>query len=105
MSAVRAVALLCAMMLASCVSQSMPAGPREFARWLAADAARGQAFQRFEAMLAREGVADVIPARELWLSDLAAQECVIEPFVMPPEEFWPRIAAFMRSIFIPSIAP
>jgi hypothetical protein len=98
MSAVRTLVLLCAVMLASCVPQFVPAGPREFARWLAADAARGPAFERFEAMLAREGVADVVPALELWLSDRMARECVIEPFVMPPEELWSRIVPALRYI-------
>jgi hypothetical protein len=94
----RTLALACVLMLASCVPQSVPAGPREFARWLAADAARAPAFMRFEAMLEREGVARVLPARELWLSDLSARECVIEPFVMPPEELWARIVPVLRYI-------
>lgn len=98
MSVARLIALICALMLASCMSPTLRTGPREFERWLAADAARAPAFARFEALLEREGVANVLPARELWLSDLSSRECVIETFVMPPEELWPRIVPALRYI-------
>lgn len=91
-------ALGLALALSSCSPQAVPAGPREFERWLAADAARAPAFARFENMLAEEGVAEVLPARELWLTDRLAPECVVEPFVMPPEELWPRIVPALRFI-------
>lgn len=94
----RSLALACLLIQASCVPQSVPAGPREFARWLAADAARAPAFARFEAMLMREGVADVVPTRELWLTDRLARECVVEPFVMPPEESWAHIVPALRYV-------
>lgn len=94
----RALGLAAALCLASCSPPAVPAGQREFERWLAADSARAPAFARFESMLAREGVADVVAPRELWLTDRLAPECVVEPFVMPPEELWPNIVPALRFI-------
>jgi len=92
------LAALSALLLASCTPTAVPAGPREFERWLAADATRTPAFARFEALLQSEGVAGVLEARELWLTDRLAPECVVEPFVMPPEALWPRIIPALRYI-------
>jgi hypothetical protein len=85
-------------LLAACAVQSAPAGPRAFERWLAADASRAPAFARFEALLEREGVSGVVTNRELWLTDRLAPECVVEPFVLPPEELWSRIVPTLRYI-------
>jgi hypothetical protein len=93
----RSFILAIALVISSC-SPSVPAGPRAFERWLAASPERAAAFERFEAMLAREGVADVVPARELWLTDRLAPECVVDPFVAPPEEVWPNIVPALRYI-------
>lgn len=82
--------------LAVACAQPVATDADTFQRWLAADPARAPAFARFEAMLAREGVAGVIESRELWLTDRLAPECVVEPFTMPPEEFWPRIVPALR---------
>ena len=84
--------------LAVACAQPVATDADTFQRWLAADPARAPAFARFEAMLAREGVAGVIESRELWLTDRLAPECVVEPFTMPPEEFWPRIVPALRFI-------
>ncbi len=89
--------LAIALLLSSC-TQTVPSGPREFERWLAADSSRAPAFARFEAFLAREGVADVVEARELWMADRMRPECVVEPFVMPPEETWLHIVPALRYI-------
>jgi len=94
----RSLGLALALALTACTQTAVPAGPREFGRWLAADASRAPAFARFEAMLAAEGVADVVPPRELWLTDRLAPECVVEPFVAPPEELWPHIVPALRYI-------
>lgn len=91
---VAAVSLL----LASCVSPSTPVDEATFQRWLAAAPDRVAAFARFEDLLQREGVADVLPNRELWLSDRLAPECVVEPFTMPPEELWPNVVPALRFI-------
>jgi hypothetical protein len=92
--------LLIALMVfvAGCAPQAAPAGPSEFERWLSADAWRAPAFARFEAMLEREGVADVVPPRELWLTDRLAPQCVVEPFTMPPEEMWTHIVPTLRFV-------
>lgn len=49
-------------------------------------------------MLAREGVAGVVADRDLWVTDRKDAECVIEPYTMPPEEWWPRIVPALRFI-------
>jgi hypothetical protein len=90
--------LVLVLILAACTPGSVPAGPREFERWLAAVPERAPAFARFEAMLQREGVAGVLESRELWLTDRLAPECVVEPFTMPPEALWPRILPALRFI-------
>jgi hypothetical protein len=69
-----------------------------FDRWLSVDPSRSQSFARFEAMLVSEGVADVVPSYELWLTDQIDQKCVVEPFVEPPEEVWQRIVPSLRFI-------
>lgn len=86
------------LLVAACAPQVVPTGPSEFEQWLSGDASRAAAFVRFEAMLAREGVAEVVPTRELWLTDRLAPECVVEPFTMPPEEMWPHIVPTLRFV-------
>lgn len=91
-------AALAALALNGCVPLAPPSGPRAFAAWLAADPERTAAYQRFEALLTREGVADVVPMRELWLTDRIRAECVDEPFTAPPEAMWPHIVPALRFI-------
>lgn len=93
----RALVLAIALLVSAC-TQTSPSGPREFERWLADDPARAPAFERFEALLVREGVDGVVEARELWLADRMRPECLVEPFVMPPEEVWPHIVPALRYI-------
>lgn len=78
----------------------------QFAVWLTASPERGAAFARFEAMLEREGVADVVAAREIWTTDRLAPNCVTEAYTMPPEALWPQIVPalrFIRDHVIPAI--
>ncbi|MGD9980064.1 MAG: D-Ala-D-Ala carboxypeptidase family metallohydrolase [Hyphomonadaceae bacterium] len=66
------------------------------------------ALERFESMLAREGVADVLPVRELWFTDRIEQQCVAEPFVIPPEDMWRHIVPalrYIRDYVAPAIGP
>jgi hypothetical protein len=49
-------------------------------------------------MLMEEGVADVIPAHELWLVDQIRPECSSEPFVQPPDDQWRNIVPTLRFI-------
>lgn len=69
-----------------------------FEIWLTADAQRQAAFTRFEGMLAGEGVADVIPAHELWLVDQIRPQCANEPYVAPPEAQWRNLVPALRYI-------
>lgn len=94
----RALAAALLIVVASCTPTAVRTGPRAFERWLAADEARAPAFARFEAMLVREGVFGVVENRELWLTDRLAPECVVEPFVLPPEALWPRIVPTLRYV-------
>jgi hypothetical protein len=89
---------LCALLLSSCTPVSVPSSEVVFQSWLSAAAERAAAFERFEAMLDREGVTGVLPSHELWLADRLAPECVVEPFTMPPEAIWPRIVPALRFI-------
>ena len=91
-------ALLCLCFLLVNCSSAPPDPQTAFETWLAAQPDRAARFERFEAMLRREGVADVVPNRELWLTDRKDPECVIEPYTMPPEELWPRIVPALRFI-------
>lgn len=87
-----------ALLIASCSLAPASEPQDEFEAWLVASPARAQEFQRFEAMLERDGVSGVVPNRELWLTDRLNPECVVEPYTMPPEEFWPRIVPALRYI-------
>lgn len=86
------------LVLVSCEAQQPPNPRLEFDTWLAAEPGRAEAFQRFEVILQREGVAGVVPDRELWLTDRLRAGCVVEPYTMPPEEIWPRIVPALRFI-------
>lgn len=104
----RRVLVLAIVLILSACGQSGPATPRAFERWIAAEPARAESLARFEALLAREGVSDVFPVRELWFVDRIDPECVVEPFVMPPEELWPNIVPTLRYIrdhVVPAIGP
>lgn len=84
------------LLLVACARQDAP--EENFARWLSLSPERAAAFSRFEALLTREGVADVVSVRELWLTDQLAPRCVEEPFTMPPEHLWPNIIPTLRFI-------
>ena len=95
---VRRLVLVTAVALAvNCVNPTAH-GDNGFDAWRAAVPARGEAFLRFEAMLAAEGVAGVIPAEQLWLVDQIRPQCASEPFVEPPEDEWRNIVPALRFI-------
>lgn len=87
---------LCAIGLA-CTSPR-PVGAETFDHWLAQDATRGEAFARFQALLAAEGVADVVPARDLWMVDQIRPQCAREAFVQPPDAEWRNLVPALRFI-------
>ena len=90
--------LVAALLLGAC-SVVAPVNDRAtFDRWLAVDPPRSESFRRFEALLAREGVADVVPSYELWLTDQNGPKCDAEPFIAPPEETWLHILPALRFI-------
>jgi hypothetical protein len=93
----RALICLC-LFLASCSVARTPSPQEEFEDWLAAAPERTVSFQRFEALLQQEGVADVVPDRDLWLTDRKDAACVIEPYTMPLEQLWPRIVPALHYI-------
>jgi hypothetical protein len=96
---------LAALLITSCSLE--PANSEEnFHRWIEADAARTASYERFEALLTREGVSGVVPAYELWLTDRLRRQCVTGPFMPPPEEAWDNIVPalrFIRDHVVPAI--
>ena len=70
-----------------------------FDRWLAEDAGRRKSFGRFEAFLAEQGVADVVPAWQLLRTDANyAAACGFGAFELPDEEKWPAIVPTLRLV-------
>lgn len=95
----KVAAALLALLLTSC---EMPVGPvateREFSRWLAEDAGRGERFARFEAALRGAGVSDVVPVYDLWMMDRLRRRCMRALFIEPPEVSWGNIVTTLRFI-------
>jgi hypothetical protein len=80
-----------------------------FERWLAADPQHRADFAKFEAHLASNGVADVVPVWQLTRSDSSlAATCAGGPFAIPPLELWDNavpVLRFVRAQVIPQIGP
>lgn len=93
----RILAALMGAMLMACAGPP-PADADAFQDWMAAEPGRVEAFARFEAMLAEEGVAGVLPPHELWLVDQIRPECAREAFVQPPEDEWRNLVPALRFI-------
>lgn len=92
------LALICLFILVASCAPPPPSPEEEFNAWLAAAPERSGSFQRFEAMLRREGVSGVVPDRDLWLTDRKDPQCVIEPYTMPPEDVWTRIVPALQFV-------
>jgi len=76
-----------------------PYSEASFDRWLAQDGVRKEAFDRFEAFLAEQGVAEVVPAWQLLRTDANyAVRCGFGAFEMPPEEKWAEIVPTLRLV-------
>jgi hypothetical protein len=73
-----------------------PTSKAAFDVWLAEDESRIETFVRFDSVLRQAGVADVVPAFQLWRADQLRKECVTAPFFIPPEEDWPHIIPTLR---------
>lgn len=94
----RFVASWLALLLTSC---GPPVGPvateQEFHHW-AAEEGRAERFVRFETALRTAGVADVVPAYDLWMMDRLRRRCMRALFIEPPEESWDNIVETLRFI-------
>lgn len=81
----------------------------EFDAWLAAEPGRAREFAGFEAFIAREGFADLLPAWTLLRANAnKSARCNAEPFVLPPRALWPNILPALRLVrdkVIPAIGP
>ncbi|MGE0739712.1 MAG: D-Ala-D-Ala carboxypeptidase family metallohydrolase [Hyphomonadaceae bacterium] len=93
----RCCAAVAALLLAACSNPS-PSSEAAFHLWLEEDAPRAAAFRRFELLLEREGVLNVVPAHELWRTDQLRRECVTAPFTPPPEDAWGNIVPVLRFV-------
>jgi Peptidase M15 len=70
-----------------------------FDRWLSAAPGRREEFARFEAYLARAGVADVVPVWQLTRVDgSVADHCAGGPFALPPERLWANAVPVLRLV-------
>jgi hypothetical protein len=49
-----------------------------------------------QAQLVREGVAEVLPLRQLLRSASSWQACAAEPWALPPEAHWPAVVSVLR---------
>lgn len=74
-----------------------PADARAFASWLAADAVRPAQLEAFDAFLAGEGVAGVVPTWQLLRTATSWRQCGA-PFAVPPRGDWPNIVPALRFV-------
>ena len=81
----------------------------EFDVWLAAEPDRAREFAQFEAFIAREGFADLLPAWTLLRANAnKSARCNADPFVLPPRALWRNILPALRLVraeVIPAIGP
>ena len=89
-----------------------PAGsrpPNSFDSWLDKAPSRRADVHDFEAFLARQGVAGVLPTREILLNDTSWSECHMDgPYSLAERAYWPHIVGTLRYIhdqIIPTIGP
>jgi hypothetical protein len=80
-----------------------------FERWLIAQPRHAAEFARFEAYLADQGVADVVPPWQLTRVDgSVADHCAGGPFAIPPERLWANavpVLRFVRARVVPAVGP
>jgi hypothetical protein len=69
-----------------------------FQAWLNVDAARGDAFERFSALMDSEGVGSVVPLEQLWMVDQLRPDCADSAFEIPPEDQWSNIVPALRFV-------
>jgi len=80
-----------------------------FNRWLDEVPSRRANVQDFTAFLAREGVAGVLPTREILRNDSSWSECHMDgPYSLAQRAYWPHIVNTLRYIrdqIVPAIGP
>jgi hypothetical protein len=80
-----------------------------FDSWLDKEPSRGADVRAFEAFLAQQGVAGVLPTREILLNDTDWSECHMDgPYSLAERAYWPHIVNTLRYIhdeIIPAIGP
>lgn len=86
-----------------------PSSQTAFDQWIDEDNARRAEFEQFEAYLAEEGVADILPVWQLVRIDEGyAARCDLDIWHMPPRELWPNIVPALRLVrdhVIPTVGP
>ena len=83
--------------------------PNSFDSWLAEVPSRRAEVRAFEAFLGQQGVAGVLPTREILLNDTSWSECHADgPYSLADRAYWPHIVNTLRYIhdeIIPTIGP
>jgi hypothetical protein len=69
-----------------------------FADWYGADAQRQVQYEAFQVFLKQNGVADVIPAYQLWRTSSSSAQCKTDAFVVPDRAHWPHIVTTLRFV-------
>lgn len=79
-----------------------------FEDWYGADTRRQVQYEAFQVFLKQNGVADVIPAYQLWRTSSSSAQCKTDAFVVPDRAHWPHIVTtlrFIRDQVEPAIGP
>ncbi|MBP2161362.1 MULTISPECIES: D-Ala-D-Ala carboxypeptidase family metallohydrolase [Asticcacaulis] len=102
--------LLLWLFLAGPVLAEVPARFSEgaFAAWRDARPDRQTQFTAFQSFLTHNGVADVLPAYQLWRTSSSSEKCQSDAFIIPERADWPHIVTtlrFVRDQVRPAIGP
>lgn len=79
-----------------------------FRLWRNAQPERQTQFTAFQAFLSRNGVANILPAYQLWRTSSSSEKCRTDAFVIPDRAHWPNIITtlrFVRDQVKPAIGP
>jgi hypothetical protein len=88
--------------------RAKPGTEAEFRAWLAERPARLGELERFEAFLAKRGVADVVPAWQLWRQGSDWRSAGEPAFLNPPRARWGEMVPTLRVLrdeVIPRVGP
>jgi hypothetical protein len=106
-----ALALSLPLLAASIASASAEIGatPDSFDIWVSKVPSRRAEVNDFNAFLAAQGVAGVLPTREILLNDTSWSECHMDgPYSIAQRAYWPHIVNTLRYIrdeIVPTIGP